>query len=164
MLDIRRKKRGAFSLIELVIVVVIIGIIAAIAIPKMSRGAAGAADAALAADMQIWRQALDMYQAEHGGSYPDSANIVLQLTSYTNAAGDVSAIKDPPSGYVYGPYMKAIPPLPVGQPSERGKSTIGTSAGIGTAWIYSYDTSTKTYTLLPNADGYDSSGQLYSNY
>ena len=34
-----RRRRAAFSLIELVIVVVIIAIIAAIAIPRMSRGA-----------------------------------------------------------------------------------------------------------------------------
>ena len=158
-----RKLRRGFSLIELVIVVVIIGIIAAIAIPKMSRGAAGAADAALAADMQLWRQALDMYQAEHGGACPDPSNIVGQLTGYTNAAGDVGA-KDPLAGYVYGPYLKAIPPLPVGLPTERGKTTIGASNSTGTAWIYTYDSGNKTCSVTPNADGMDSLGVNYNAY
>src|SRR5262245_11019580 len=67
------KARRAFSLIELVIVVVIIGIIAAIAIPRMSRGSAGAADSALAQNLAILRNAIDMFQTEHGGVFPGAA-------------------------------------------------------------------------------------------
>src|SRR5690348_17558690 len=91
----KKSVRAGFSLIELVVVVVIIGIIAAIAIPKMSKGAAGAADSAVAGDLTLLRQAIDMYQSEHGGAYPDPTNIVAQLTQYTNSDGTkTSSSKD----------------------------------------------------------------------
>src|SRR3954469_1081494 len=84
-----RTLRRGFSLIELVIVVVIIGIIAAIAVPRMSRGAAGASDSSVNANLAVLRNALDMFQSEHGGVYPSgtAANIVSQLTGYTNDQG-----------------------------------------------------------------------------
>src|SRR5579884_4027637 len=83
----RPKRRHGFSLIELVIVVVIIAIIGAIAIPKMSRGSAGAADAALAQDLAALRQALDHYQAEHDGNYPDITMVYAALTEYSTSDG-----------------------------------------------------------------------------
>src|SRR5437764_10492917 len=87
-----RCTRSAFSLIELVIVVVIIGIIAAIAVPRMSRGAAGAGDSALAGDLATLRNAIDLYQTEHGGIYPTDENSISgQLTGYTDDAGAVGA-------------------------------------------------------------------------
>ena len=125
-------KKG-FSLIELVIVVVIIGIIAAIAIPRMSRGSAGAADKSLAGDLITLRKAIDLYQAEHGGTYPsDPSN---QLTQYTDNAGNTSATQD--ATHIYGPYLRSLPPLPVG--AQKGQTVIGVSQTPGTAgfgWIY----------------------------
>src|SRR5207253_6427253 len=94
----------AFSLIELVIVIVILGIIGAIAIPRMSRGAQGAADGALIADLARLRNAIDLYQAEHGGTYPDLVtNQGTQLTQYTDDNGAVVAAKD--ATHIYGPYL-----------------------------------------------------------
>src|SRR5579884_3696461 len=117
MNHIRSKRtRHAFSLIELVVVVVIIGIIAAIAIPKMSKGAQGAADSALTGDLALLRHAVDMYTNEHGGTLPSATNIATQLTQYTNIDGTkTSATKDTSANQiVYGPYLRAIPPVPVG--------------------------------------------------
>src|SRR4051794_35652184 len=91
-LVVRRRKNG-FSLIELVIVVVIIAIIGAIAIPKMSRGAAGAADSALIQNLSVLRSALDLYQTEHGGSYPVIGSMPDALTKYTDDSGTVSTTK-----------------------------------------------------------------------
>src|SRR3954470_5835166 len=99
-------RRGGFSLIELVIVVVIIGIIAAIAIPRMSRGSAGAADAAVAQNVNILRNALDMYQTEHNGLYPaPGTGVTVQdlLTQYSNIDGTgTKPAKDGPNGFIYG--------------------------------------------------------------
>src|SRR5688572_28606255 len=120
----RPRKTGGFSLIELVIVVVIIGIIAAIAIPRMSRGSAGAADSALAGNLSVIRNAIDLYQTEHNGAFPSAAQIVAQHTTYTDASGAPSATKDPGIGYIYGPYLRKIPTLPVGGATEKGKSTV----------------------------------------
>src|ERR1051326_2588235 len=88
------RRHSAFSLIELVIVVVIIGIIAAIAIPRMSRGATGAADGALTADLATLRNSIDLYQAEHGGTFPDLVTSANYLVQYTDDAGGISATKD----------------------------------------------------------------------
>lgn len=161
----RITRRRGFSLIELVIVVVIIGIIAAIAIPRMSRGSAGAADSALAGDMAEWRQAVDHYQAEHG-NYPDPANIANQLTQYTDGSGGTNA--SPDQTHIYGPYLRVVPPLPVG--SEKGSSNIspeasgaGAPAAVvpgGFGWVY--DPAGSVY---PNTGALtDTSGKAYTSY
>jgi prepilin-type N-terminal cleavage/methylation domain-containing protein len=127
-----RRPRG-FSLIELIIVIVIIGIIGAIAIPRMSRGAAGAADSAVTANLAILRNAIDLYHTEHGGQYPTFANIVGQLTTYTDDNGNVNAERT--SVFIFGPYLRAIPSLPVGP--NKGSTTITDSAGTaGFGWVY----------------------------
>ena len=114
-----RRRRG-FSLLELVIVVVIVGIIAAIAIPRMSRGSAGAADSALSGNLAVLRNAIDLYGAEHDGTLPGATTIANQLTLYTTSAGATSATKT--GAYIYGPYVRTIPALPVGaKKGENGK-------------------------------------------
>ena len=149
-----------FSLIELVIVVVIIG---AIAIPRMSRGAAGAADSALVADLAVLRNAVDLYQAEHGGKYPPLTGFADHMTQFsdvlgtaTNATKDDTA--DPP--IVYGPYLRALPTMKVGD--NKGKSGVtGTAGTAGFGWVYDEDTgaiTANTGTLK------DDRGVLYTAY
>lgn len=128
-----RFRTTGFSLVELVIVVVIIGIIAAIAVPRISSGAAGAGEAALRGDLKGLRDAIDRYAAEHGGEYPgaksdglgNAANsadaFINQLTKYSNSAGGVSMT--PAVTHILGPYMRRIPPLPVG--TNIGKDAVG---------------------------------------
>ena len=117
-----RHHRG-FSLIELVIVVVIMGVIAAIAIPRLSRGARTAGGSALKGDLAALRNAIELYAAEHDGKYPTATNIVNQLTQFSNLAGTAfDTSKDIANGEIYGPYLKEIPPLPVG--ANKGDATI----------------------------------------
>jgi general secretion pathway protein G len=116
-----------------VIVVAIIAILAAIGIPRMSRGAKGASDSALTGDLATLRNAIDLYAAEHTGVFPTSANVNTQLTQYTDINGTVSATKT--TTCIYGPYMRSIPPLPVG--GKKGSSTIADANGVGVGWIYS---------------------------
>lgn len=107
-------RRLGFSLIELVIVVVILAVLAAVAIPRLSRGTRTAGSAALKRDLAALRSALEIYAAEHDGKYPDS-NIMVQLIGYSDSTGSLlSKTKDPTGEMVYGPYLKEIPPLPVG--------------------------------------------------
>ena len=123
----------AFSLIELVIVIVIIGIIGAIAIPRMSRGAQGAADGALTANLARLRNAIDLFQAEHAGTYPDLVTTPNQLLQFTDDTGAVSATKT--GNYIYGPYLRALPPLPVG--ANKGKTAcVATQGGSTAGWVY----------------------------
>ena len=168
-----KRDRRAFSLIELVIVVVIIGIIAAIVIPRMSRGSAGSADAALVQDLSLLRNAVDLYQTEHNGLYPaaNGAITVEQLLlQYSDIAGqNIATSKDTgPNQILYGPYLRGIPPIPVG--SNKGASRVAVSAtsgvpaagGPGIGWLYnSADGTVQAYTGTVTTD---SAGNLYSSY
>jgi general secretion pathway protein G len=151
--------RRAFSLIELVIVVVIIGIIGAIALPRMSRGAAGAADSSLVADLAVMRNAIDLYQAEHGGSYPTLLSFVDQMTTYTDINGATSATKD--NTHFLGPYLRAVPQLKVG--SNKGMSGVAATQGGTTAgWVYDATTGTISANLPDTEE--DVRGVQYNAY
>lgn len=155
--SIMYKKRAGFSLIELVIVVVIIGIIGAIAIPRLSRGAEGASDSALAGDLAVMRNAIDLYATEHSGTYPTVADFEDQLTTYTDVLGNTSATKT--GAYIYGPYIRKIPAVKVGD--EKGSTTVAAAVGLGVGWVY--DASAGT--VVPNTGtDKDASGKLYTEY
>ena len=137
----RVRRRTGFSLVELVIVVAIIAIIGAIAIPRMSRGAAGAADAALVGDLAVMRNAIELYAAEHNGDFPDAASFADQMTQFTDANGNVSETQT--GDFIFGPYIRQIPPLPVG--SNRNETGIvdATTSDIGAetgGWYYNEQT------------------------
>jgi len=154
------RRRSAFSLIELVIVVVIIAIIGAIAIPKMSRGAAGAGDSALIQDLAILRSAIDLYNAEHASApLSTSSTFPDALTKYTDASGTVSATKTATA--IYGPYLKAVPPCPIG--TYKGQTTVVTSGTVGAGaggWFF---TGTDVQANCPSTDK-DSAGTQYNAY
>ena len=154
-------RRRAFSLIELVIVVVIIGIIAAIAIPRLSRGSEGAADAALTGDLAVMRNSMDLYATEHTGDIPTLVNFVNAMTLYSDVVGNTNAVKG--GAFIYGPYLRAVPPLPVG--AQQGK--IGIKAppadGIGAfGWIY--DDTAGSIVANCAAGDTDASGKPYNTY
>lgn len=149
--------RRGFSLIELVIVVVIIGIIAAIAVPRMSRGAAGAGDSALVNNLQVLRNGIDLFQTEHGGIFPTAATIETQLMGYSKDDGTAQAAKD--NTYYLGPYVRALPPLPVG--TKKGSTHIAAADGAGVGWLYD----DATHDIKSNTSGEkDAKGIAYSTY
>ena len=154
----RNKRYSGFSLLELVIVVVIVGIIAAIAIPRMSRGSAGAADAALSGDLAVLRNAIDMYAAEHNGNFPSARDIEEQLLEYTDSDGNTRST--PNETHIYGPYLRKIPPLPVG--SHKGCTQIRTSSNNNTGWIYDPDTG-EIHANCSNRER-DAAGTRYNEY
>lgn len=137
-MNVNRQARG-FSLVELVIVVVIVGLLAAIAIPRFSRGAAGASDSALSGDLAVLRNAIEMYAAEHNGTYPLASAFEAQLTQFSALDGTTSAAKDP--AFPFGPYLHAVPALKtgtaVGNNSVLGVATIPTAQnGTDDGWLY----------------------------
>ena len=154
----KRQKRSGFSLLELVIVIVIMGIVAAVAIPRMSRGSAGASDAALSGNLSVLRNAIDMYAGEHNGTYPTAANIADQLTLYSSSTGATNATKT--TTYVYGPYLRKVPKLPVG--AKKGQS------GIVDIIVYTfcliYTAASGTIKSNTTATEKDSSDVAYNTY
>jgi prepilin-type N-terminal cleavage/methylation domain-containing protein len=141
-----KKRTAAFSLVELVIVIVIIGVIAAIAVPRIGRGAKGAADSALRANLATLRNAIDLYAVEHGGKYPasttaTSAAFENELTQKTDVSGNVGTTANV---HIYGPYLRQLPPLPVG--AKKGQTAVDVQAtGPASAagdfgWVYNNTT------------------------
>jgi prepilin-type N-terminal cleavage/methylation domain-containing protein len=155
--------RRGFSLIELVIVIVIIGIIAAIAIPRMSRGSTGASESSLRASLAVMRNAIELYTTEHEGEPPTVAGIVDQLTQYSDIAGATQATPD--NDYIFGPYIREIPKLPVkGDPDRRGKSGIAAADAGTIGWLYTVDAN-KAWSFKANTGSQkDSRGASFSDY
>lgn len=158
-MDVRTRTRRGFSLIELVIVVVILGIIGAIAIPRMSRGAAGAADSALVSDLAVMRNAIDLFAAEHGGTYPVFADMPDALISYSDIIGTDIGVKD--STRIYGPYLRAIPELPVGT-NKTQSAFIAIQGGTTAGWVYD-DTTGQITANLPVLE-IDAANVPYNTY
>lgn len=159
----KRNKARAFSLVELVIVVVILAIIGAIAIPRLSRGAEGAADSALIADLAVLRNAIDLYTTEHEGTLPTVADFVDQMLLYSNLAGDTNAAKG--GAYIYGPYLRAVPPLPVNGEGAgagaKGDTTVAAAGAAGVAWVYNQTTGAIT---ANTGTATDAGGTAYTTY
>jgi prepilin-type N-terminal cleavage/methylation domain-containing protein len=156
-------RKGAFSLIELVVVVVIIGLLGAMAALRIGRAAEAAADSAMAGTMMQFRSAIDRYFVEHG-AYPtcdaaseDRTTIMLQLTQYTDRAGDCSPVRT--ATHVHGPYLRKIPVLPA--TTRKGRSKIDTADAATVGWLYD----TTTGEIRPNtAAEADQRGRLYTDY
>jgi prepilin-type N-terminal cleavage/methylation domain-containing protein len=158
MRDRRRATRDGFSLLEVVIVVAIIAILAAIGIPRMSRGSRGANDSALSGNLAVLRNAIDLYAAEHGGSFPALATFEAQMTQYTDVSGTSSLAREAP--YIYGPYIRAIPTLPVG--TRKGQKGVADADAPTVGWIYDATKGTiKANGLLGDAD---EAGKAYDTY
>jgi len=140
---IERRFPLGFSLIELVIVVVIIGIIGAIAVPRMSRGAKGASDSAVTANLTVLRNALDLYSTEHGGSYPTFGNMPNALLQFTDNTATATPNPTKTAPDIYGPYIRAIPNLPVGDDKGKNAFTATAPAAVaasGFGWYYNATT------------------------
>lgn len=161
----RRKSLRGFSLVELVIVVVIIGVIAAIAVPRISRGAKGAGDSSLRGSLMGIRNAIDMYSAEHGGSFP--AGTQLQIEEKLTKLTDIDGVPGTtPGTHIYGPYLRSkFPKLGVG--ANKGSSDVlivGGAAAVnetgGEGWVYS----TSTGDFIANTIASDEGGTPYSAY
>ena len=156
-----RSADRAFSLVELVIVLVIIGIVAAIAVPRITRGATRASAVALRSDLATLRNAIELYRAEHEGALPAVGRFADQMTKFSNLAGNAfSTSPDVANGIVLGPYLKAIPPLPVG--ARRGATGVAAVSADGVGWIYTEATGRiRANTLVAEIDA---SAILFSTY
>ncbi len=155
-------RKAAFSLVELVVVIVIIGILAAIAVPRLSRGSAGASSSATISDLSIVRNAVQVYAAEHNSTFP-TADIVNQLTKYTDVNGNVNATRNDP--FKFGPYLAAFPKCPVGNIGQAGvlidaTNSPPTPSGTTNGWAYNPTTGE----FIVNSTATDDTGKAFNTY
>jgi len=136
----------------------IIAIVSTMAIPRLSRAAKGAGDAALAGNLEVLRGALEHYAAEHGGTYPHWNKFAAQLTTYTNDAGEAQATKA--ATHPWGPYLRAVPPLPVG--ANKGRTGVKHTDGADIGWIYDGATG-EIHANCPDTE-VDDAGRKYKDY
>ena len=132
-----------FTLIELLMVVIILGILAAVAIPQFSSSTNDAKMSALKSNLSSIRGAIELYSVQHSDEYPD-ANIVVQMTLYSDADGATSTTKA--GAFQFGPYIKnGFPdnPFVTASPDavvvDKSTATIGTKQADPNAvggWIY----------------------------
>ena len=152
------RSRG-FTLVELLIVVVIIGILAAVVIPMFDDVTSSTNEAALRANLNTLRNAIERYRTEHGGRHPKDASVTDQLLGYTDIEGNVNPGGVKTAVYRFGPYLRAMPPLPVG--IREGNTGMHWTDAPGVGWLYSE----LQFTVKAHASGeYDSAGVDYSTY
>ena len=104
------------------------------------------------------RNAIDMFQGDHNGTYPAAATISTLLTQYSDINSNTSATKT--TACIYGPYLRSVPALPVGAAS--GSTGISTTAGTGVGWIY--NATAGTIITNTTATEVDSNGVAYNTY
>jgi type II secretion system protein G len=144
----RLKGKAGFTLIEILIVIIVLGILAMIIVPQITVSTDDAKVSTLQSDLSALRSAVEIYYAQHGNRYPgmtDSAGatntaaaaaavaMVAQMTRYTDADGDVNAVKN--TTFKYGPYIKGntLPANPFNTTANSSAVVCSDSASINAA-------------------------------
>ena len=166
-------KNKAFTLVEIIIVVTILGIMAAIVMPTFQNNVAQAKESASKTNLATMRAQIELYKLHHNGYPPGYVNgagapvatVELQLIGTTTVIGQASPSTVPSAPFLYGPYLKKIPPNPynklstityVAEATEFSAAVDGTSSG----WLYKKETGE----IVVNWTGTDSQGVAYYSY
>ncbi len=98
----RRRRKGAFTLVEILIVVVILGVLAAIAIPQFSGATSEANLNTLLGNLQTVRSQIQLYKVQHRDLLPGQTSVGGDVTE----AEFVAALTNDDD---YGAYVNKIP-------------------------------------------------------
>jgi len=132
------RRRNAFTLIEVLIVVIIMAVLAATIIPQFTTSTKDAKVSSLKFNMHTLRSQLELYKAQHSGTYPAVVGTTIpNLTQKTNEDGTTTGTP------TLGPYVDQIPPNPMnGLNTVKSVSLSGAkpTSGSGSGWQYDVDT------------------------
>ncbi len=129
----RRRKRRAFTLVEVLIVVIVLGILAAIVVPQFSEATTDAKTSALTTNLQTIRSQIQLYKMQHNDTFPTYAAFVNQMTQYSDVGGTAQATKD--ATHKLGPYLLSIPNNPFTDTNVLSNDDTASSA-----WYYNQTT------------------------
>jgi general secretion pathway protein G len=147
-----RARRG-FSLVEVLMVIVALAIMAGVVIPQVSGTVGDTKRATALANLNMLTNAIERYRIDHNGAAPDliSARKMPQLTSRTNAAGDVGTGPE----FIYGPYLADLPANPLSD--SKNVYTVVTappaSLDLRVGWVYHVETGQVWAGLHAGVDG-----------
>jgi general secretion pathway protein G len=128
------RTRKGFTLVEILIVVIILGILAAIVIPQFTNASTDARKSNMASQDQTCKSQISLYSLQHNDTYPTLANLWTDLTSISDANGNIP----PASGaQPFGPYLQSTPTNPL--TSTSVVADIGSPAAT-VGWVYSATT------------------------
>ena len=151
------RSNAGFTLIEMLVVIIILGILAMVIVPQISTSTDDAKLSTLQTNLTSMRGAVEMYYAQHEGSYPAAAipttkpvdvttlehTFAAQMTRYTDAKGNIANVKS--TTYKYGPYMKGS--LPMNPFNDLSDVTIDNTEDDITVKASSGSTAWKFYSL-----------------
>jgi hypothetical protein len=105
------------------------------------------------------RSQIQLYNAEHG-TYPTLAQFEQQMVLYTDDLGNTSNTRS--AVYRFGPYIVAMPRLPVGV--NAGKTGVTSRASYTAGYGWAYDQLTGDFRAnLPDSD-VDEDGARFNAY
>ena len=144
------RRRGAFTLIEVLIVVIIMAVLAATIIPQFSSSTKDAKESSLKFNLHTMRAQVQRYKFDHNGSAPTAANFEKQMTLTSDATG--ATVTTPDATHPFGPYVASLPAN-----SFSGKKGVTTCTGKPAAEVagdfgWQYDEATGQ--VYPNTTGY----------
>ncbi len=166
------KTARAFTLVEVLIVVVILGILAATVITFASGSTLSAKESAVATDLQLLRNFILIYKAQHlevAPGYPDGDTtaaptqqaFIDQATLSSNGTGTTAAVGT--AGYNRGPYLQMMPVNPLNNGNRSIKVVSGKNFPVAdntTDWVYLPEIPE----IRVNTTGNDSIGKSYYEY
>ena len=133
---LRRNRRRAFTIVELMIVIVAMTILAGILVPQVEESLQDANQSAMLSNLYELTNAIERYKMDHNGRAPQVINSSLpQLVNSTDVDGNIGS----GPGYPYGPYILGkIPANPLNNSARVKEILIAPPANAQneTGWLY----------------------------
>lgn len=134
-IEMIRKSKSGFTLVEILIVVIILGILAAIVIPQFTNASQDARRSSVASVVQTLRSQIELYKLQHSDQLPNLIDDWTPMTEKSDQDHTISATGK------YGPYMQSTPTNPmVTAGATTAQDGDATTAADGTfGFVYDYN-------------------------